>query len=68
MQAQYAAMGGALDEAAAVSRGVFEQPQEYDIFVLTSETGSAENDLDGESFICGLRKISASAYFTRPNP
>lgn len=48
VQAQYAAAGEALNECAAVSRGVFEQPQEYDIFVLTSETGSAENDLDGE--------------------
>lgn len=47
-QAQYTAMGAQIAECVNVSRGVFEQPQEYDIFILTDEKLSANDDLEGE--------------------
>lgn len=48
MQAQYTVMGQQIADCVNVSRGVFEQPQEYDLFVLTDEKLSADEDLDGE--------------------
>ncbi len=46
-QPQYTAMAQQIAEAVTVSRGVFAQAEEYDIFVLTSEEVSPDRDLDG---------------------
>ncbi len=46
LQGAYSAMGAAISEAVDVSRNVFAQEKKYDIFVLTQEDATADDDSD----------------------
>lgn len=46
MQSAYTEQGGAITEAAEISRNAFSQDKKYDIFVLTREDATADSDLD----------------------
>ena len=48
MQSSYASMFEAINEAVAVSQNVFSQDMQYDVFVLSNENATADDDLDGE--------------------
>lgn len=48
LQTAYANMGTAISEAVEVARNVFSQEKKYDIFVLTHEDATAEDDLDAD--------------------
>lgn len=48
LQAAYTNMGAAIGEAINISNNVFTQDTKYDIFVLTREDATADDDLDGD--------------------
>jgi len=48
IQSSYASMAAAISEAVAVSANVFAQDKNYDVFVLSREGVTADDDLDGE--------------------
>lgn len=48
IQSAYASMAAAITEAVNVSANVFAQDKSYDIFVLSREGVTADDDLDGE--------------------
>lgn len=48
LQTAYANMGAAIGEAVEVCRNVFTQEKKYDIFVLTHEDATADDDLDAD--------------------
>ncbi len=48
LQTAYSNMGAAISEAVSVSANVFAQDKKYDIFVLTHDGATADDDLDAD--------------------
>ena len=48
MQSAYSSMFAAINDAISISSAAFSQDKKYDVFVLSAENATADDDLDGE--------------------
>ncbi len=66
LQSAYANAGAVIGEAVAISRNVFAQEKTYDIFVLTHEDATADDDLDADRLFLRFTENLGFSVFYAP--